>query len=165
MYLYWDEKLKLSKFARPQERLGVEPQKHFPGSTMHTRTFCFGHFTKDHQSIDHSGGLLRLQATCRRNARHLPEPACASISIDCSAKYHPSQIHQQLLAKRTSYPYRSLTRIVRRRRRDTRGQASSLVTSISVAEACLLSSHFQAPVTIIPPLARRLACCTSHHDT
>lgn len=50
------------------------------------------------------GPLLKLQATCSRYARLLPESACVATTINCSAKYHPSQIHQQLLTKTLAIP-------------------------------------------------------------
>lgn len=50
----------------------------------------------------------KLQATCSRNARHLPEPAYAPTPVDCSAKYHPSQIHNELLASIRTIPFKAL---------------------------------------------------------
>ena len=54
------------------------------------------------------GPLFKLQATCSRHARLLPESACEATTVSCCTKYHPSQIHQQLLATTPAIPIAAL---------------------------------------------------------
>lgn len=123
------------------------------GSVRRCRTYCIGQLsiTPRCKCAESFGPLLRLQATCSRCARLLPESACEAIAIDCN-----SQIHQQLLAKRPAILLAALRAAL----------SGEDATHVDKPAWLKFDPQPVSSATPTPPshFGARAAYCTPHHD-